>query len=547
MKEAFRFFKKYYNYDLGFYLYLISTIGTKLIILITPYVIKLLIDQVQFKDWERFKFFTIILVIKEIVFSILLATKYYFKNKLELSAINNLRQSMLKSIFSFKYEFLKNMETGQVIQKVFNDTDTAKPLIIGTIVDSILNILYGVSIIGIMFSMNKFLTLVLVCLMPVFIWFYKIYVPKIEASSSEIIKQDEQVKSLAEEVLSGSLDIKVNNAQKYMKEKIEDKFNKYLRLSLKKIRYIMEYDYILITGIMNIATLTTYCLGGYLVLKDIITMGTLTAFTLYFSKLWDPVEYFMELSKEVKVQILSVNRIKEFLDIRSEEGKSGSDLPKLERVSFKEVQFSYGERIIFSNLNLDIKAKETIAISGGNGSGKSTFASILTKLNEGYTGEIYYNNLDYREIDSTSLRKKIVFVPSKTFLFNGTIEENITLNSKKKIRDELIEGLNLKVLMNILKKNNRTLDTVVNNKSNNLSGGEQKIVQILRSLALDGDLYIFDEPLNYVDKNYRKVLIDFIDNNMKDKAVIIISHDEDIFRCCDKIYNLNNRLLSILD
>lgn len=118
-------------------------------------------------------------------------------------------------------------------------------------------------------------------------------------------------------------------------------------------------------------------------------------------------------------------------------------------------------------------------------------------------------------------------------------------NTSKESETKFYEKSGVQSLVGILKSNKRELATVINNQVNNLSSGEQKIIQILRGLFLDGDVYILDEPVNYVDKRYKQILIDFIKNHLTSKSVIIISHDEDVFSCCNKVYKLDKDLTLI--
>ncbi|MGL6186311.1 MAG: ABC transporter transmembrane domain-containing protein [Clostridium chrysemydis] len=547
MKEAYKFFKKYYNNDFKIYLYIVFSFAAKICMLAIPYLMKVLIDQIQLANIEKFKNTSLLLILIMILFSIFLASKYYLQNYVEVKILNDLKKQMLGKISKVRIEMLKEISLGEFMQKVFNDTEVVKPLIVSVFVECILNIFYALGILIIMLSMNITLTLILTILIPIFIWFYKVYIPRIEKLNTEIIDYEENIKSLSEEVLNGSLDIKVNNANEFIEYKIHGKFSVYFKLILNKTKCLMQYDYILVTGIMNLATLLIYCLGGYLVFKSIISMGTLVSFTLYFSRLWDPVEYFMELSKEIKIQLISLNRIKEYLDIEEEEILNRNELPDFESLNIQKICFKYGERNIFENLSLTINSGEVIGIKGGNGTGKSTFANIIVKLVSGYTGEVYYNKINYRSIDAKEIRRKIIFIPSKTFLFNGSISENITLENsgdENKV-NSLVKKWGIKSLIDVLYSNERSLETIINNQSNNLSGGEQKIIQILRGIFSNGDVYILDEPLNYVDKKHKKILLEFIKDNLKSKTVIIISHDEEVFQYCDKVYNLEGQFEQI--
>ncbi|MCI7083748.1 MAG: ABC transporter ATP-binding protein/permease [Tenericutes bacterium] len=543
MIEAYKFIRIYYKDKIRVYIYIICSLLAKICMLIIPYLTKVLIDQIQFGNLEKFKNIVFLLILTMIVFSIFLSSKYYYQNYIEIDILNQLKRDILIKTFNMKNEEIKYLTIGELIQKVFTDTEVIKPLIISTYIEYIINIIYVISIIIIIFFMNKIITVILLILIPIFIIFYKIYVPRIKDISSKVIKEDENLKSLTEEFLSGNIDIKVNSAYKFIEYKLKDKLNVYFKFVLKKTKYIMKYNYILVTGIMNLATLLIYCFGGYLVFKNKISIGTLVSFTLYFSKLWDPVEYFMEFSKELKVQILSLERIKSFLQREEEKEILKEILPKYKKLKIENLSFSYDKRIILDKLNLEINVGDIIGIKGGNGVGKSTLANIITKLIDNYEGSIIYNDINYKNIDPRSIRKKIIYIPAKPFLFRGSIFENITLmdsneNSKLKFK----ERKDMQQLIEILISNKRDLNMKINNQINNLSSGEQKIIQILRGIFLDGDVYIFDEPVNYVDKKYKQILINFIKNNLNSKSVIIISHDEDIFECCKKVYKLDKNL-----
>lgn len=545
MISAYIFLKKYYKYNFKLYLYIFCNLGVKCCTLAIPYLTKMLIDQIETQNTDNFKAISIVLILVMLLFSIFLSFKYYFQNDFEISVLNDLKKDMLSKVLNIHNENLKNFSTGEFIQKIFNDTEIIRPLIISTYVDVIINIFYSFAIIIIMFSLNTQITVLLLLLIPVFIIFYMLYIPKIEKINTDIIKKDEQLKSLSQEILTGALDVKINNANKFIMSKSQTLLKQYSRLLLIKTKYFMQYDYILVTGIMNFSTLLIYCFGGYLVLKNLISVGTLISFTLYFSRLWAPVEYFMQLSKNIKLQILSLDRIKAFFNMESEENSIITPLPNFECLKVEDLNFSYKDRIIFENLNFKLLSGDKIGVKGSNGTGKSTFAHLITKLLNDYTGSIYYNNLNYNLISSMSIRNKVIFIPSKVFLFNGTIAENIALNTNNAevLVNDFIEKYNCSHLFETLFNNGRNLNTIINNQSNNLSGGEQKIIQILRGLFLNGEIYILDEPFNYVDITYKKILVEFIQNNLSSKTIIIISHDEEIFKCCNKIYTLTNGIL----
>lgn len=544
MNKTHHFFGQYYKGNtLKISTYIFSSIVSKICLLVIPYLTKLLVDSVQNNSLEELKKYIMILILLMVVFQVFLALKYYLGEYIDTNISSKLKSELINKTMSLPLKEVKSISNGELIQRVFNDTEVIKPLIISTKVDIVLNVFYSISICFVMFKLNVATTLILLLLFPIFLLICKYYMPKIEKVNKEVIEEDENLKTLSEETLSGNFDIRVNNASHYINNKIDNNIKKYIQASIRNIKYNMKYDYIFTTGIMNFSSILIYGLGGYLVIKKYLSIGGLLAFTLYFSKLWDPVEYFMALPKDLKVYKISLERIQEFLNLQEEEEGKITSLPNLREIKIENLNFYYDDKTILEDINIVISKGDKIGIKGGNGTGKSTLASILAKLNLANIGEIYFNDINFKDINSNKLREKVVYIPANGYIFNDTIKNNITLNKDNGTKLENFK-LNNK-LFELISKNNINLQENISNQDNKLSSGEKRIIQILRGVFLNGEVYIFDEPLNFIDHKYKELLIEFIANNLKDKTVIIISHDDSIFRCCNRIYSLKNKKLNI--
>lgn len=544
MNKTHHFFGQYYKDNtLKISTYIFSSIVSKICLLVIPYLTKLLVDSVQNNSLEELKKYIMILILLMIIFQVFLALKYYLGEYIDTNISSKLKSELINKTMSLPLKEVKSISNGELIQRVFNDTEVIKPLIISTKVDIVLNVFYSISICFVMFKLNVATTLILLLLFPIFLLICKYYMPKIEKVNKEVIEEDENLKTLSEETLSGNFDIRVNNASHYINNKIDNNIKKYIQASIRNIKYNMKYDYIFTTGIMNFSSILIYGLGGYLVIKKYLSIGGLLAFTLYFSKLWDPVEYFMALPKDLKVYKISLERIQEFLNLQEEEEGKITSLPNLREIKIENLNFYYDDKTILEDINIVISKGDKIGIKGGNGTGKSTLASILAKLNLANIGEIYFNDINFKDINSNKLREKVVYIPANGYIFNDTIKNNITLNKDNGTKLENFK-LNNK-LFELISKNNINLQENISNQDNKLSSGEKRIIQILRGVFLNGEVYIFDEPLNFIDHKYKELLIEFIANNLKDKTVIIISHDDSIFRCCNRMYSLKNKKLNI--
>ena len=549
LRYAFESLKKYYKNRLAkIILYVIFSILHKSSIILIPVLTQRLIDTaVAHNNITQLNHYGLLFLGTVILFILFLSARYYLQNNIETLIVNDIKLELFNKINTIPYEKLINKDVGFFIQRLERDCNQIRELIISNYTTLFINIVYVLAIIAVMFRLNLLMTLLLLILLPIFVILSKIFVPKIEQLNGKLLEKGETINSYAEETINGNYTLRINNAISYMINKVTNLFHSFFKIQMKEIKYEIIYDFVLVTGMMNIATLVTYWLGGYLVFKNIFSVGTLVAFTLYFSRLWDPIELFMEFPKKIGIAKVSLDRINELLNIGSENDANNrnASLDKFELLELKNIKFSYDDnRMIFNGLNFLVRKGDKIGINGSNGVGKSTLANLLIKIINPNEGDILYNGISYKDIGYVSIRDKVVLIPSDTYLFQTSINENISFGSETVSKKERTSFIDLE---NYFTKKGIHFDSIIDNKGQNLSGGEKKLIQLARGISRDGEIYIFDEPLNYVDKNFRSIIIEFIKTNFKDKTIIIISHDPDVFQICDRIYWMNDGKLGALN
>jgi ABC-type bacteriocin/lantibiotic exporter with double-glycine peptidase domain len=505
----------------------------KVCLLSIPYITKLVIDAVSNSDKNSFFNSMAIFIILMLCFGIALASQFYLEKLIEERVINKIRFKMLEKISISKFCEIKDKSLGYFMERIFDDNENIRQLILDLPTEAILSIFYVAGIIIAMIILSLKLTLILLALVLLFIIFSKIFTPKLESINSDLLIQKETLKNITEESINGNIELRSLNCSSYLTSRISSEFKKYLGLKRHEIKLEMTYDYVLITGIMNASNLLIYGLGGYLALKNEMSIGALFSFTLYFSRIWTPVEFFMGLNKNYKIKLVSLNRIKEFLELE-EENQVFEKLPEFEKLVLKNIGLSFGKRVIFDNLNVTINRGEKIALKGGNGSGKSTLTQLLTMLNTTYNGTITYNGLNYEDLSPKSIRDRLVLIPPSVMIFNDSVSNNITLGHHFNIES----AFKSTPLEDILKKHNISLSKILSSQKPEISSGEQKLLQLTRTLCHDADIYILDEPLNYIDSAHKNLVKNWIASQFSDKTLIIISHDEDILEICDKAISL---------
>ena len=253
--------------------------------------------------------------------------------------------------------------------------------------------------------------------------------------------------------------------------------------------------------------------------------------SLYYSKLWSPLEFYLDYPKEKAKFDTYQKRIQEvYKKPVQTTSQNFHPISEMQQIDLQKIHYTVGGKQILNGQSLSIHKGDKIGIVGANGSGKTTLANLICGLLQDYEGSINYNGINYREIKVEDLVKHICLIPAVPQLFSGTVAENITMGDPAPIPDTLLQ---------ILHKQGLGPDKELLEHGNNLSGGEAKLIQLLRGIYRQCDLYIVDEPLNYIDKNYTTMIIEMMRQLFADKTLILISHDAKVFSLCDTMISIS--------
>lgn len=538
MFRSIEFFKRYFkDYRLKAGIYIILSINHYGLLLGIPYITKLLIDSVQFKDFLMFKKYALGNIVMILFFQVNIVFLDYLKEHIEIELLDSLRKDIYRSIYYKDYESIRHESIGYYMERFFDDCENVKSLIIGTYISMFLDGVFCLLIFIIIYRMSRPVFFILLLIMPLFIFLNYYFTPKIEAVNRDILREKENLKTGTEEYINGIKAIKVNNSFDYSRDKLGRNLGSYKKHRYSEVFLNIRYDDIYVLTLMNLLSVLMNIVGGYQVLVSSITFGTFISLNLYYSRLWNPIEKFMIIFKEIRVKNLSIDRLDSLLKGDSE--RLACSLEEIDRIELVDIGVRFEDRILFHDMNLTIKRGDSLGIKGGNGRGKSIIANMIVGLFKDYEGGIYYNGKDYREIDPISLRERIVLIPADNIIFNGSIRENILLG-----KDYDLDMFRDSGMFKVFERNDRDLNTVLTNKGEELSGGEKRLIQLMRGLVRDGDLYIIDEPLNYVDKEYKKDIVEFLEEFLRNKTSLIISHDDMAFLKESSFYEIENRKLS---
>lgn len=227
--------------------------------------------------------------------------------------------------------------------------------------------------------------------------------------------------------------------------------------------------------------------------------------------------------------VLATLKRLEYFNVDKEQNiDKGTEIGKIKNISVRNLTFSYTSKQVIRNINFELKEKDILVIKGENGSGKTTIVKLLLGLYDEYQGIICYNEKSLKELSLRNIRDEIAIVFQETFLFTGTLKENMIASNKDASTEEIVRCLQqVGFIKNNVDNQNEILHLPILEGGKNLSGGQKRRIAIARSLLRKPSVLILDEPTTYLDTDSRNVVYDLISNKSDEYICIIISHDQD--------------------
>ena len=495
------------------------------VIISIPLVFAKIIDSaIYFEGMDTFFRYVLIGLAIQLMALIASPTASYIVNKIGAESTAQLKTKLLTRIPVIKYETLKNTSLGYLLQLIESDLDVIKSLVISDFVDFISKVIYFIVVFIIVMKLHFTLSILMICVVPILIVISKVMIPKLQECRQDYIKKSEKVKNTTDEVFSGVLVIKLSNAFLYIHEKIDTVVTAHKKVLLKYIKLSVIHSHLFTSNLLSLSNFTVTILGAYLVIKGHITVGTITALLTYFSGLWGTYNFFISFWRDIKIKMISVDRVTNFFSLPTENhvGLAANDFQSLE---IQNVAYTIDNNRILKDITVSIKKGDKVLITGDNGSGKSTLVRLIVGLIAPESGSIIYNGSEISDYNPVSLREKISYISSEPYIFSGNLEDNFF---GKSADSDLI--VNEKY-------------TSITKNGGNLSSGEKKRLQLACGMLQESDIYILDEPLNFVDDSSKKEIIKIIQNEFQDKTLIVISHDTSLFDFCSVKYILKDGVL----
>lgn len=356
------------------------------------------------------------------------------------------------------------------------------------------------------------------------------------------IKMEDNAKltSYMVETLSGIQTVKAYNALDKVNLKTEKNFVHLLK-SMFNLSLVGNIESSIKTCIGAIGGIVILWIGGISVIRGNMTIGSLITFNSLLIYFLDPVKNLINLQPNIQTAVVAADRLGEILDLEVE--KTKREYNKLDAssllgdIEMQNVKFRYGtRRLVIDDISMTIKKGQKVAFVGESGSGKTTLAKLLLNMYKLESGEITINGNNIEDIKIDRLRENIVYISQDTFLFSGTILENITLGVDVTTMEDVIETCKMAHAHDFINELPQRYNTVLDENGDNLSGGQRQRLAIARAMLKKPDILILDEATSNLDSVTEQALDDTINEFSKDMTTIFIAHRLSTIKNCDVIY-----------
>jgi len=451
-------------------------------------------------------------------------------------------KKIVKKIYNFDEEHKKKISTGKIINSLTSDIINTGEMA-DNILKVILNILKSIVVIFYFFRINIFFALIIIGVDLIYIIRSNYLNNKSIKYSKEQRKENDKLIGLVNQTLLGLKDIQTLNITNTMDDKYNYIYKDWKNAYDNRKKYERYRQNILKCFLIIIKSIV-YFTCVYFMINNKITIGIMLIIISYFDSLFSASENIMDASQSIKDQNISVNRIKEILEYNTIKEKNLKEIKNVKgMIEFKNVDFSYSNEKLLENLNFAIRPNRITVITGTNGTGKTTIVDLILRLHSPTKGEILLDNINVKEIDKNSYLKEISVLNQESYLFNLSIRENFNLveNDIKK-QEEMCKLTGIDKFIKTLPKG---YDTIIDENSHNISGGQKRLLSLTRTLLKDAKILIFDEATSSLDTDKIQNVINVLNELKKNHTVIVITHKEEIENIADEVITINDGKVKI--
>ncbi|VDG93697.1 Probable multidrug resistance ABC transporter ATP-binding/permease protein YheH [Lysinibacillus sphaericus] len=464
----------------------------------------------------------------------------FIMSSVSQKTVYDLREDVNHKLEKLPLKYFDGNPVGDTMSRVTNDIDTIGSTLQQSITQFITSIITLVGILVMMLTISPWLTLIALVSLPLSIFVIR---PLIKRSQTYFAKQQRtlgQLNGHIEEMYTGHQVVKVfGHEKKAIEEFVE--VNEELYDAGRRAQFISGIIMPMMSLIGNLGYVLICIVGGILVTQRAISIGDIQAFITYTRQFSQPIMQTANIANIIQSTVAAAERVFELLDEEEEIPEVTTSTLKVAKgeVEFEHVDFGYGEQLLIEDMNIHVQPGQTVAIVGPTGAGKTTLINLLMRFYELNGGAIKIDGIDTREVSRTDLRTTFGMVLQDTWLFNGTIKENIAYGKKEATEEEILEAAIAARADHFIKTLPDGYDTILNEGVSNISQGQKQLITIARAVLANPSIMILDEATSSVDTRTELLIQQAMNRLMEGRTSFVIAHRLSTIRDANLILVMN--------
>lgn len=458
--------------------------------------------------------------------------------------VSEMKSTIFEAMGHLSISFFNNNQTGSLMTRVLSDADRVTDFFTSILPYFVTNIFTIITTCIIMFSMNIRLSIASLCLLPVLALLSTKMMPNLFHLFGKRHRAERSLNAQINDNITGSRVVKAFG-QEAQEIKHFDKYNKNVATSEMYIADFHNKFNAVYTFVEDVSSLAVWGIGAYLVLyTSNIKIGMLITFASYVTQLKEPLNFISRALRTYTDSKNSAERMFEIIDAKPEviENENPADFKMTTgSIEIKNLTFGYdANQPVLHNLNLQIDGGKMLGIVGRSGAGKSTLVSLITRLYDPQEGEIIIDGVNIKDMAFSDLRKNIAMVSQETYIFMGTVAENIAYAKPDASRQEIISAARLASAHDFICNFPDGYDTVIGSSGKSLSGGERQRLSIARAILANPKILILDEATASVDTETEKAIQKSLEYLIQNRTTLSIAHRLSTLRNADKLIVIDN-------
>lgn len=494
-------------------------------------------------DFSRVLRIVIILAILYTISSVFSYLQSYIMSGVAQRISYNLRKEISEKFNRLPISYYDKNSRGDIISRVTNDVDTLSQTLNQSLMQVVTSIITVIGVFIMMLSINVFMTIAALIILPLTMFVLMFVIRKSQVYFKMQQKYLGQINGKIEESFAGQALIRGYNGEKF--EEIEfNSINSKLYNTGWKSQFLSSIMMPIMMFVGNLGYVIVSIFGGYMAINGKITVGDIQAFIQYMRSFTQPLNQLAQIMNLLQSTVAAADRIFDFLD-EEEVDFSQTEVITDEdfegHIKFENIRFGYEkDKIIIKDFNLDVKPGQKIAIVGPTGAGKTTLVKLLMRFYSPNSGRILLDGKDISKLNIDNYRSNFAMVLQDTWLFSGTIMENLRYGKLDATDEEVYKAASAAYADRFIMTQKYGYDTVLSEDTKNISQGQKQLLTIARAILSNPRILILDEATSSVDTRTEELIQGAMDNLIKDRTSFIIAHRLSTIRNADLILVLND-------